>query len=314
MKQFIILFFLIIGLNSIIAQSGINTNTPDTSAILDVFSTNMGFLPPRLTTAQRDAIATPAEGLTIYNTTVNCLQWWNGSYWYDGCTNQMDNLINLYPAGTVFCESGPTEIVNVTNPMTGEIWMDRNLGASRAATSSTDFLAYGSMYQWGRFSDGHQCINWSSSTASDGAEQSNITFTQSATDTPENGKFILGEDWRSTPNHNLWQGVSGINNPCPSGYRLPTETELNNERLSWVLAPINSTNNAAGAFASPLKLPVAGDRSFVAGQLSDAGIDGYYWSSTVSGNDARYLVSGSGIAVPFTVPRARGASVRCIKD
>jgi hypothetical protein len=41
----------------------------------------------RLTTAQRDAIATPAAGLMIYNTTVNCLQWWNGTSWYDGCGN-----------------------------------------------------------------------------------------------------------------------------------------------------------------------------------------------------------------------------------
>jgi hypothetical protein len=138
MRQIIILFFLIVGLNGLISQSGINTTTPDQSAILDVFSTNKGFLPPRLTTSQRNAIATPAAGLMIYNTTVNCLQWYNGTYWYDGCTNQQENLINQYPAGTVFCESGPTEIVNVTNPVTNRVWMDRNLGASQAATSSTD--------------------------------------------------------------------------------------------------------------------------------------------------------------------------------
>lgn len=42
-----------------------------------------------------------------------------------------------------------TVIMEVTNPVTGKIWMDRNLGATRAATSSTDALAYGDLYQWG---------------------------------------------------------------------------------------------------------------------------------------------------------------------
>ena len=65
------------------AEVGIGTVNPNTSAKLDVESTTQGFLPPRMTTTQRNAIASPAAGLTIYNTTVNCLQWWNGTIWYD---------------------------------------------------------------------------------------------------------------------------------------------------------------------------------------------------------------------------------------
>lgn len=55
-----------------------------------------------------------------------------------------------YPEGTVFCNNVVTTVVDVTNPTTGKTWMDRNLGASQAATSSTDDLAYGDLYQWGR--------------------------------------------------------------------------------------------------------------------------------------------------------------------
>jgi len=51
------------------------------SAILDVESTTKGFLLPRMTTAQRDAIAGPAEGLEIYNTTEKAKQYWNGIAW-----------------------------------------------------------------------------------------------------------------------------------------------------------------------------------------------------------------------------------------
>ena len=58
---------------------GIGTTTP--AAALDVTSTTSGFLPPRMTTAQRDAIATPATGLQIYNTTTNALNVYNGTAW-----------------------------------------------------------------------------------------------------------------------------------------------------------------------------------------------------------------------------------------
>jgi hypothetical protein len=49
-----------------IAQVGIGTVTPDASAILDLESGTKGFLPPRMTLAQINAIATPAEGLIVY--------------------------------------------------------------------------------------------------------------------------------------------------------------------------------------------------------------------------------------------------------
>ena len=193
-----------------------------------------------------------------------------------------------------------TEVVDVLNPATGKTWMDRNLGASRAATSSTDAEAYGDLYQWGRAADGHQ------------KRTSGTTSTLSNSDTPGHGDFIIGMgspwDWRSPQNDNLWQGVNGINNPCPAGYRLPTEAELNSERLSW------SSNNAAGAFASPLKLPVAGYRNFSYGSLFNVGSYGRYWSSTVDGSLSRSLFFSSSTAYMLSGSRANGSSVRCLKD
>ncbi len=64
------------------AQVGIGTATPDASAKLDVSSTTQGFLPPRMTTTQRDAFAGPATGLTIYNTTIKAFQVYNGTAWF----------------------------------------------------------------------------------------------------------------------------------------------------------------------------------------------------------------------------------------
>ena len=53
---------------------GIGTTTPAPSAILDLSSTTQAFLPPRLTTAQRDAIAQPVDGMMIFNTTTKKLE------------------------------------------------------------------------------------------------------------------------------------------------------------------------------------------------------------------------------------------------
>ena len=57
--------------------------TNDASAIVDIQSTTQGFLPPRMTTTERDAIASPAAGLMVYNTTTNKAQCYNGSTWND---------------------------------------------------------------------------------------------------------------------------------------------------------------------------------------------------------------------------------------
>lgn len=60
---------------------GINQPNPNATSILDIQSTTKGVLFPALTTAQRDAIAGPALGLTIYNSTINVHQFWNGTCW-----------------------------------------------------------------------------------------------------------------------------------------------------------------------------------------------------------------------------------------
>jgi uncharacterized protein (TIGR02145 family) len=178
--------------------------------------------------------------------------------------------------------------------------MDRNLGASQVATSSTDANAYGDLYQWGRGADGHQC------------RTSTTTTTLSSSDIPGNSSFIITSnspnDWRSPQNANLWQGVNGVNNPCPTGYRLPTETELNTERLSW------SENTSAGAFASHLKLPMAGSRSSSGDLSANLGTAGIYCSSSISYTYPRCLIFNSSNSYMNANFRAIGYSVRCIKN
>lgn len=57
--------------------------TPNSSAKVDIQSTTEGFLPPRMTTTQRNAISSPAAGLMIFNTTTSKTQTYDGSTWQD---------------------------------------------------------------------------------------------------------------------------------------------------------------------------------------------------------------------------------------
>ena len=84
------LFLLFILMNGVtaVAQTGIGTTTPNASAKLDVYSTNKGFLPPRVTLTSASVaapITTPAEGLLVYNVGSVGLQagyyYWNGASW-----------------------------------------------------------------------------------------------------------------------------------------------------------------------------------------------------------------------------------------
>jgi len=243
--------------------------------------------------------AVGATGTFQSGTVAGQMLYWNGTAWVTVATGNEGQVLT-FTGGVPSWTGGTPPTPNVTNATTGKIWMDRNLGASQVATSSTDAASYGDLYQWGRAADGHQI------------RTSGTTATLSGIDQPAHGDFITinsgNYDWRSPQNDNLWQGVSGVNNPCPSGYRLPTDTELEAERASW------GTNNAAGAFGSPLKLPMSGYRNYSNGSLNNVGTFGYYWSSTVSGANSRYLNLDSSDASVFTDIRAYGFSVRCIKD
>jgi len=81
LKSIIFTAFIAINLTAF-AQVGINTNTPEASAALDVTSTEGGILIPRLTETQRDAIASPATGLMVFQTDQTTgFYFFNGAAW-----------------------------------------------------------------------------------------------------------------------------------------------------------------------------------------------------------------------------------------
>jgi len=290
-------FFFLVAIVSISnAQVGIGTATPDASAGLEIDFNDKGLLPPRLTMEQRDEIENPAEGLTIYNTDKKCIQFFDSQSWVSTCDGLADE-----PSFT---------------SVTGKIWMNKNLGASQVAEAFNDSLSFGDLYQWGRASDGHQ--SRTSQYYNDEIFGQGVSNFNNDPNSAWYGKFITNVITNNWVNpsvigvNDLWQGVNGINNPCPVGYRVPTKAEWETELTYW------SPKNRLGAFNSDLKLPAAGRRSGTntSANIVNAGLVGVYCSSTLWTDDEYvfgmlYGSNGAEVGVNF---KTNGCSVRCIKN
>ena len=141
MKPFLTLVFLFAAPICLLAQNtgvGINPtgSAPDPSAGLDVNYTNKGFLQPRLTTTQRNAIANPASGLSIYNTSTNCLEAFFPQFGWKKIACD--------------CPAGPANLIVAPNP----------INAGSAATFSS--ALQGSTFSWS-FQNGSPSTSNSSS-------------------------------------------------------------------------------------------------------------------------------------------------------
>ncbi len=219
----------------------------------------------------------------------------------------------------------------VTNPKTGRIWLNNNLGAeyakknssnynpSQQATASNDHLAYGSLFQWGRKADSHELIIWSNDIYGTG-EYGTTTFKANE---PSNSRYIIEanaqHDWRVNRDDTLWASESSANNVCPVGYRLPLNpNEANDGENEWYQETNTwSTKNMVGALTSNLKLVRIGIHDGTNGTISGSSGLGGYWTGSAYGVNAHTMDFNSNRVRTNNVIfnyRADGNYVRCIKD
>jgi len=184
-------------------------------------------------------------------------------------------------------------------------FMCQNLGADTSVDPFTpSALIHGAKYQWG------------ATTGMAGRYYSQA-------DDQVNPDPISG--WTYTvvlPDDSWKDGIKTTNDPCPLGYRVPTQVQwqgvINNNTVtrtgSWATSSTNYTT--AIKFGTGLLLPAAGNRDAIAGVLNSRGSYGYYWSSTgyTSTSIGRYMYFASNTASIDGVNRANGYSVRCIKE
>ena len=95
MKRYILLVTILTWCQSTNAQRvGINTVTPDASAILDIHGTDGGLLIPRLSTTQRTDLNAPATGLLVYDTDEDAIFQYTGSVWVELSPPTFENVNN----------------------------------------------------------------------------------------------------------------------------------------------------------------------------------------------------------------------------
>jgi len=178
----------------------------------------------------------------------------------------------------------------ITSPITGKVWMDRNLGATEICTSSYDEECYGDYYQWGRYPDGHEKVD------------SSITLKVASSLITQDNKFVISSyDWINKDTQGRYR--SQTYNVCPVGFRVPTIEELLAEKIS----------NTTEAF-DLLKLPATGDRN-KNGHFAEKGESGYLLSSSsVVANNYKQFKYTDTYSMYNVSPRTTGTAVRCIKS
>lgn len=179
----------------------------------------------------------------------------------------------------------------VQSPTTGAIWLDRNLGASRACESIDDELCLGGYFQWGRNKDGHELLDSQRTTIL----QSDVINTDDQVSFNESF-----DDW-SASDHDLsirltqWGAIDG-RSVCPAGFNVPTEAQFDLERDNGLVNETVVSN-------SFLKLPI-----------NAAGV--YVWTSTPrsAGSSAFYAFSNNDFTRGETQVVKYSYPVRCIRE
>jgi hypothetical protein len=149
LKGFVVICLAIIAQNNAVAQNvAINSTgaAPNASAMLDITSTSSGILIPRMTSAQRTAIATPATGLMVYDTNTNTFWYYNGTLWIQ-ILNSSTGWSTTGNAGTVVGTNflGTTDAVDFTI-RTNNTERMRVLNTGQVAVNSITTFAASTLY------------------------------------------------------------------------------------------------------------------------------------------------------------------------
>lgn len=295
---------------------GTNPTIINPSAVVEMESTKMGFLPPRMSYWQRNAISSPDVGLMVYCT--NCgsngeLEIFNGTTW--------TNILGGASANPILTVSVPTKTAGIFLQ-----FMTHNLGADTNADPLVpSWKLNGAYFQFGKNTtdtngDGYK------TTLNNGANGFAAAPTGPLAADANSGAV---SSWSQTKaNFTSWNvtetsPVKTGSDPCPTGFRIPTLTEWQNIYTgTWAnigASDVDSpTNYTTGRLINGvLYLPFAGHRSVIDGLLVQRGFSGYYWTSSTHTNNVnvrsvRVVFAGSN--VPSNDLPLSGFSVRCVKQ
>lgn len=210
------------------------------------------------------------------------------------------------------------------------VWAPVNCGY-KAATSNNKGFPYGKLYQWGRkYGQGYDS-NDASYPSGDNLVEGPVILSIGLSEDNKD-KFYYNSvkpyDWSKVQNDQLWNSgtddkpVKTENDPCPTGWRVPTYAELdnlNNNYSSWTTSDRQKGYYFSGDYtcsdnAPQMFFPATGNRNDSDGKAMNRDTYGNYWSSRSYGTGAYYLYFGSSLVNMFGDDRARGYSIRCVQE
>lgn len=200
----------------------VGTISPSASAALQIDSTSRGFLMPRMTTAQMNAISAPAAGLQIYNTDLSAICFYDGAQWlfeiYEVVQNNQTSTSNTY--------ANVTELVTPSLPVGRYIFDFVGTAQSTSITTGVGIRLNGSA------TFGALIANWSFSQAANGTDK-DFEYSQlaAATDVKSTGVLTANADFPV-----CGVGVFSISTAGTVAVQLASEVNL-----SGVSVRINST-------------------------------------------------------------------------
>lgn len=280
MRKLFFFVSLLVGTIAHAQQVGIGTGTPAPSAMVEVSSTDKGFLPPRMTFAQREAIHKPAKGLMIYCTDCDELQVYNGFMWTN--MSGASASIKALP-GVLICY---------------HTWMYKN-AAVRTYRNGDTIPVVTDPVAWANLTSGAMCWYNNDSAANDNSYGALYNWYALA-----DPRGLAPTGWH-IPTNVEWNILTN----CLGGETF-AGGKMKEVSLLWS-APNTGASNSSGFTAYP------GGYRKPDGQFSDAGNAGYWWSSTASGTSTakgRSLVATTAQLLTTDHPKTAGFSLRFVRN
>ncbi len=287
LRNILIALALLLIISDSYAQVAINDNggNPNIAAMLDVRSTNKGFLPPRMNASQMNAISTPHAGLMVYNTTMNSVFCYNGSSWKmlfsndGGSCGTINYGARTYGTVIIGTQCWMSENLNIGTPISGTSSQANNGTIEKYCyDNSVPYCGvYGGLYQWDE-------------------------MMQYATN--EGVQGICPPGWH-IPTDDEWTTLITTLGSVAGGKMKETGT------THWQ-TPNTDATNSSGFTALPGGYCYNSNGSF-----SYLGKYGIWASSTESTGTLafyRHLYWETGTALQFQYTKTNGFSVRCLKD
>jgi len=279
------LLFIVLANTGVNAQVGIGVSTENInpSAQLEVLSTNKGFLPPRMTTAQRDLINSPATGLVIFNTTTNSLEYKSSTGWV--------SLTTITSTPTTTAVFSPTIVIGAQQ------WMEKNLNTSFYRNGDT--IPYVTdETQWANLTSGAWC--YYNNDPANGEIYGKLYNWYAVNDS----RGLAPTGWHVATATELTTLTTTLGGASVAGGKMKSAG------TTW-RTPNTGANNSSGFTGLP-----GGVRDLI-GSFSQIGTHGYFWSSTeFNTTSAKYLglMYFNNSVLSLSYPKSFGFSVRCIKD